>query len=161
MAGSSGAKTNLTTGLWCDNVNAGRSKHMNKKEELTDVISDKGIREIKVGSVLRFDYEGSLIEIKITKKDTKAMRIWGEHTTLVDMNTGMSHHGHFIDSKQNPPFCEDCKLPINQRATSEGEDIYNAREDSKLSKKHRRELEKVRKLNNLSKRKGGGNVSFR
>jgi hypothetical protein len=52
-----------------------RSKIMGKKEEITDVISDKGIRELKVGTVLKFDYEGSPFISKVTRKDTKNLRI--------------------------------------------------------------------------------------
>lgn len=96
---------------------------MGKKEEITDVISEKGIKEIKVGTILKFDYEGSPIHIKVTKKDTKNMRIWGEHIKLYDMDTGMSHYGHNIDTtnENGMVYCSDCEVFIDQEATEAGE----------------------------------------
>jgi hypothetical protein len=95
---------------------------MGKKEEITDVISDKGIRELKVGTVLKFDYEGSPIYIKVTRKDTKNLRIWGEHLTLYDMDSGMSHYGHDVDvTNMDRVFCNDCQVEISQVANEDGE----------------------------------------
>lgn len=94
---------------------------MGKKEEITDIISEKGIREIKVGTVLKFDYEGSPVHIKVTRKDTKNMRIWGEHVTLGGMDEGMSHYGHELDRDRTPVWCLDCDRPVTQFSTKEGE----------------------------------------
>lgn len=95
---------------------------MGKREEITDVISDKGIREIKVGTILKFNYEGSPIYIKVTRKDTKNLRMWGEHITLYDMDAGMSHYGHDVDATNTDHiFCKDCQVEINQGSTEDGE----------------------------------------
>jgi hypothetical protein len=94
---------------------------MGKKEEISDIISEKGIIELKVGTVLKFDYEGSPIYIKVTRKDTKNMRIWGEHVTLGGMDEGMSHYGHEMDRTVDPIFCTDCQVPVTQFANKSGE----------------------------------------
>lgn len=94
---------------------------MGMKEEITDLISDKGIMELKVGQVLGFNYEGSVTRIKVTKIDRKNMRIWGEHVDLIDVNTGMSHYGHDLDRTQSPPWCNDCQVPVNVESTEDGD----------------------------------------
>lgn len=94
---------------------------MGKKEEITDIISEKGIKEIKLGTVLKFDYEGSPVYIKVTKKDTKNMRIWGEHVALGGMDEGMSHYGHELDREKVPMWCLDCDKPVTEFGTKEGE----------------------------------------
>lgn len=96
------------------------------KEEITDLISPKAIQELKVGKVLVFDYEGSRTYIKITRKDTKAMRMWGQRIEMADLNAGMSHYEHELDrdeatfAKYEIPFCNDCQLPVSDPATEEG-----------------------------------------
>ena len=107
---------------------------MGQKEELTDMISENGIKELKVGTVLKFEYEGSITSIKITKKDTKNMRIWGEHVELMPMDVGMSHYGHQIDRSKDVPFCTDCQLPVTDYATEEGESAAWGRDSKKMRK---------------------------
>jgi hypothetical protein len=92
---------------------------MGKKEEITDIIDDIKARYtpenyealgIKKGKVLKFNYEGTPVNLKITRM---AMgRVWAEHVTLTDMDTGMSHYGHLIDATVDPPFCQDCNVQV-------------------------------------------------
>lgn len=109
-----------------------------KKEEITDLFGDV-YEEIdpethkfvfRVGRVLRFNYEGSLTTIKITKIDRKTKRMWGVHIELVDNRIVRSHYGHDVDPDKVPPFCNDCGVPVNQSSTEDGEVKFRNRKDS-------------------------------
>jgi hypothetical protein len=116
---------------------------MGKKEELTDVISPEGIKALKVGQILGFSYEGSPIRIKITRKDTKNMRIWGEHIDLVNIDTGMSHYGHIIDAsdearkKYGNVYCHDCHVTVDKKATWFGNKQADARYAAEVRKQNK------------------------
>lgn len=103
---------------------------MRKKEEITDVMADRAYTDkdkqgkyvFYVGRILTFNYEGSPIQLRVTKIDRKNKRMWAEHITTYDLDTGMSHYGHHIDaSDPNRVYCEDCKVEISQSATEAGE----------------------------------------
>lgn len=103
---------------------------MGKKEEITDVLIDRAYTDKDAdgkyvfvkGKVLKFNYEGSPIFIKVTRIDRVNKRMWGEHISLYDFNTGMSHYDHKINT-DNPErvYCNDCEVEISQPATEEGE----------------------------------------
>lgn len=88
------------------------------KEELTDMFTPAGIAAIKVGKVLRFNYEGSITNIKVTRK-TKD-RIWGVHVEMIEYNQAMSHYGHNLDTTVTPVWCTDCDVAANELSTKEG-----------------------------------------
>ena len=114
---------------------------MGKKEEITDLISDEGIRNLKKGQVLKFNYEGSITAIRITRVDRKAMRIWGEHINLAEPGKGFSHYGHNLDvtpetvNAYGYPYCEDCEMPVNEQGTLEGDNIAQERAKKKEAEK--------------------------
>lgn len=101
------------------------------KEEITDMIMDQAYDDpkFKKGFVLKF----ANATIKITRVDRKNKRSWGEHIKLINHNKGMSHYGHIIDATQNPPFCEDCEVYVDELATKEGHKKAQDREDRTLS----------------------------
>ncbi len=129
---------------------------MGKREEISDVIIDRAYTDkdkegkyvFHVGRLLTFDYEGSPIHIRVTKIDRKNKRMWGEHITLYDLNTGMTHYGHDIDASDDTKvICRDCNVEVNQPNTEEGEvkALERAREEAKkeeaeeaIKDKHRR-----------------------
>lgn len=106
-----------------------------KREEITDLVSDKGIQELKVGQVLKFQ----TATIKITKIDRKNMRIWGEHVALVDQKTSFGHYGHLIDTTEETqreygaPYCSECEVPITEEPTSAGKKKVAEREERTLA----------------------------
>lgn len=53
---------------------------LRKWEEITDILTEKGIRELKAGMVLIFDYEGSPVNLKIMRK--KQGRVWAKKIDL-------------------------------------------------------------------------------
>lgn len=106
---------------------------MGKKEEITDLISDRAIKNplvIHKGKVLVFQMEDDTTTIKITKVDRKNCRVWGEHIDLIEMQNVVSHENHNVDMKKR--FCNDCKSPIGVGATEEGNvrAIQRSRNDS-------------------------------
>lgn len=111
------------------------------REEITDLFgdvyqekdTDTGKFVFRVGRVLRFNYEGSLTTIKVTKIDRKSKRMWGEHIELVDQSVTRTHYGHDVDTEQAPPFCNDCQVPVTEVATEDGMKKYLDRKDRHLS----------------------------
>lgn len=106
---------------------------MGKKEEITDIFPEpQAIAQLKVGTVLKFA-DGT--QIKVTRK-TKT-RIWGEHVELLDMDTGMSHYGHNLDTTQEAlqeygvPYCQDCEVAVRNQATTTGNMKAMQREDER------------------------------
>lgn len=105
---------------------------MKKSEELTDMISDEGIRHFKEKGIttVAFSHEGSKTQFAITKIVLKPTpRIWGREIVTVDLDTGMSHYGHLLDKTMTPIWCEDCGRPITQKATIVGDNRANRRRD--------------------------------
>lgn len=98
----------------------------NKKEEITDLISDEGIMKLVKGQVLTFQKGTQITSLKITKLDKKNKRVWAEHVDLIGAQNAMSHEDHILDRSNwaiqqfTVPFCEDCKVPISKPATEEG-----------------------------------------
>lgn len=105
---------------------------MGKKEEITDIISEEGIRQIKVGQLLKFDDGENIIKIKVTRKDTVNMRIWGEHVTTIDAKIAGTHEGHNVNMKLDPPYCMDCGIHVDQKATKLGVHRYEKRMRKKI-----------------------------
>lgn len=93
---------------------------MSKKEEITDVIKPEAFDDenFKVGTVLKF----AKATLRITKVDRKNKRVWAEHISTYDFNTGLSHYGHDVDtSDPSRVYCRDCQVEISDKATEEGE----------------------------------------
>lgn len=130
---------------------------MGKKENLSDMMIDRAYTDkdengkyvFHVGKVLKFDYEGSPIHIKITRIDRKNKKMWGEHIALYDFDTGMSHYGHDVDvSDSEHIFCRDCNVEIDQPATEEGEvkSIQRQREADKVDEKNEARRDRNRRF---------------
>lgn len=95
-----------------------------KKEEITDVLTEKAIKRLRRGETLHFaNAENVHTYLKITKIDRKNMRVWAEHVPpFIDFNTGMSHYGHDVDTtRKGLPFCRDCDREIDMESTEDGE----------------------------------------
>jgi hypothetical protein len=105
-----------------------------QREEITDLISQQGMIKLRRGQVLKFNYEGSITAIKITRIDRKNWRIWGEHIALVDQKIVVSHTGHDVTYEEGKtPFCNDCQVPVSEPSTEDGEVKAKEREDNRLS----------------------------
>lgn len=101
---------------------------MEQREEITDLFRPEAIAKIKVGTVLKFNYEGTITTIKVTRK-TKD-RIWGKHIKpLIPANEAMSHYGHNIDVTMTPVWCSDCEVPVRDASTKMGRDKYHRRQE--------------------------------
>lgn len=130
---------------------------MGRKEDLTDMMIDRAYTDrdengkfvFHKGKVLTFNYEGSPIHIRITKIDRKNKKMFGEHISLYDFNTGMSHYGHDVDaSDKEHIFCRDCNVEIDQPATEEGEvkAIMRQREEDKVDEVNQEKRDKKRRF---------------
>lgn len=118
----------------------------NGREEITDLFGPTAYTSKKdgkfvfrKGKVLRFEYEGTLTTIKVTKINRKAKRMWGEHIELTDPATTAGHYGHFVDSSQEAmeqygkPFCTDCGVTVDKPANEDGDVKAADRRDRTLS----------------------------
>jgi len=130
---------------------------MGRKENLSDMMIDRfytdrgedGQYKHKVGTVLKFDYEGSHTYIKITKIDRKNKKLWGEHIKLYDFNTGMSHYGHDVDTSDTEHiFCRDCQVEIDQASTEDGEvkALTRQQQQDQEDEKNQARLDKKRRF---------------
>lgn len=126
---------------------------MGRKENLSDMMIDafytdrgeNGDYKHKVGTVLKFEYEGSPTYIKITKIDRKNKKLWGEHIKLYDFNTGMSHYGHDVDSSDTEHiFCRDCQVEIDQASTEDGEVKALTRQQQEDEEEQKKEAKRDR-----------------
>lgn len=105
-----------------------------KREEISDVISEGGLKRLRKDDVLHFgNDEVGHTYLKITKIDRKNKRVWAEHVLpMVDFNTGMSHYGHDIDTEaEGQPFCRDCNVDITEPSTEDGDVKARNRADAK------------------------------
>jgi hypothetical protein len=116
-------------------------------EEITDMMADKayvakdedGEFVFHEGKVLKFNFEGSITTLKITKIDRKNKRMWAEHVELVNQVVVRSHYGHNVDSTEEAmkeygvPFCTDCQVPVNEESTEDGEVKALERAENTLS----------------------------
>lgn len=46
------------------------------KQEIGDIFTKEGVAKLKTGQILRFSYEGSMNEYKITKLNRKSGKVW-------------------------------------------------------------------------------------
>lgn len=117
-----------------------------KVEEITDIIEDIKSRytpknfknmNLVVGRILKFNYEGSPVNLKITKIEKG--RYWAEHVTLVDQTIVRGHYGHDVDiteeskAEYGAPYCTDCGVVVTEPATEDGEVKAQDRADRSLS----------------------------
>lgn len=93
---------------------------MAKSEEITDMMTEKAFRDFKVGKMLGFA-DGT--RMRVTKIDRKNMRMWAVKIELVNQTVTRSHYGHSVDATipGDIPFCNDCKVNINEPSTEDGE----------------------------------------
>jgi hypothetical protein len=47
-------------------------------ERIDDILTKEGLAKLKVGQILRFDYEGSINEMQITKINRKGHKCWAK-----------------------------------------------------------------------------------
>lgn len=45
-------------------------------EEIGDILTKEGLAKLKTGQILRFNYEGSIVEYKITKLNRKSHKCY-------------------------------------------------------------------------------------
>lgn len=110
------------------------------KEDISDILTADGIRsgEFKKGQLLKFEYEGSVTCIKITRLDRKNGKAWGEHIEPVNNNVALSHYGHNLNTTKKTireyrvPYCTDCEMPVNAEASADGKRKAQEREDNTL-----------------------------
>lgn len=104
----------------------------NKKEEITDMISDEAYAdpEFKKGILLKFERAN----IKITKVDRKNKRTWGEHVQLANGVVVNTHDGHDVTGggPGDFPYCNDCQVHINEPSTEDGDKKALDRQDASL-----------------------------
>lgn len=50
-------------------------------EEISDILTDKAFKDLKVGQILMFNYEGSRNDYKITKINRKSKKCWAKKVT--------------------------------------------------------------------------------
>lgn len=120
----------------------------NGREEITDLFADNAYDKIdpktgkhvfRTGKILRFEFEGTLTTIKVTKINRIARRMWGEHIELTDPATTASHYGHFVDSSKEAmdeygkPFCTDCGVTVDESANEDGDVKAANRRDKTLA----------------------------
>lgn len=97
-----------------------------KREEITDLLSEKAIRSFKVGHLLVFKVEDDTTCIRITRLDRKNMRAWGLHIEPMEAGAAMSHYGHNVDRRPEKVkerggiWCLDCQRMVAEPATEEG-----------------------------------------
>lgn len=54
---------------------------MSKWEQIDDILTPEGIKTLKTGQVLMFEYEGSPLHLKI-RRITRDGNVWAERVTL-------------------------------------------------------------------------------
>jgi len=54
---------------------------ISNSEEISDILTDKAFKELKIGQILMFSFEGSRNDYKITKINRKAKRCWAKKVT--------------------------------------------------------------------------------
>lgn len=93
---------------------------MNKSEEITDMMTAKAFKDFYVGKLLGFA-DGT--RMKITKIDKKNKRMWAVKVELVDQRIARTHYGHDVTGGQagDFPFCNDCKVNVNEPSTEDGD----------------------------------------
>ena len=50
-------------------------------EEISDILTDKAFKDLKVAQILMFNYEGSRNDYKITKINRKSKKCWVKKVT--------------------------------------------------------------------------------
>lgn len=102
----------------------------NFKEEITDILTAEGIRSglYEKGQLLKFE----TATLKITKIDKKNGRAWGEHIKTVNGQIVNSHDGHDVGGggPGDLPYCNDCKVNIDEPSTEDGEKKALDRKDA-------------------------------
>ena len=136
---------------------------MAEREDITDVIEEmrknykvKTWKEmgIVVGRVLKFSMEGSITTLKIVEI-TKDGKYFAERIYTTDMDTGMSHYGHIVETdaatqaKYQAGYCVDCQVPTNEPATENGEEKAYLRQQEAEQKAKAEEAKREDELKKL------------
>jgi hypothetical protein len=105
---------------------------MSKSEEITDMMTPKAFEDFRVGKVLGFA-DGT--RLRITKIDRKNKRMWAVKVELVNQTITRTHYGHNVTGggPGDLPFCNDCKVHINEPSTEDGDKKALDRADRTLS----------------------------
>lgn len=109
-------------------------------EEITDVLTPEGIRsgQFKKGQMLKFNYEGSITTLVITRIWVHKGRAWARHADTAAQTVVATHYGHNVDSTEEAqreygvPYCTDCEVPVNEPSTEDGEVKAANRRDTHL-----------------------------
>lgn len=54
---------------------------ISNSEEISDILTDKAFKELKIGQILMFSFEGSRNDYKITKINRKSKKCWAKKVT--------------------------------------------------------------------------------
>jgi hypothetical protein len=92
------------------------------REEITDIISDAAYRPIKDGGIKK----GQMLKMQkatlvVTHVDRKNKRTWAKHVEAINHQVVVSHVGHDVDTRADPPFCRDCQGPLTEPSTEDGD----------------------------------------
>lgn len=97
---------------------------MSKKwEEISDMLTEKAIEELKVNTIMKFDQEdGSVREFKVRRKN-KDGKVYVEELELMDPseikikgNLPGKHFGHILDVSEDEMgiWCQDCNELVEE-----------------------------------------------
>jgi len=75
--------------------------------KITDDLSKKGRKHIKVDDILRFD-DGT--ELKIMRKNKQG--VWAKRIKTYDPEVIKRHEGHDLDLKATPIHCRKCDVDL-------------------------------------------------
>lgn len=105
------------------------------EEDISDLMSIRDRRRlgVKVGKVLKFKDGDKVTVIRVTR--IEGAKMYGVHTELVNQTVTRTHYGHDVINKVEGaiPFCRDCKVPINEPSTEDGDKKALDRADRTLS----------------------------
>ena len=79
-------------------------------ERIDDVLTPKGIKELKKNQVLIFDFEGSKIKLKIMRKYGGI--VWAKRIQTFTEDQLKDHDKHDVNTEIIPAFCKTCKVEI-------------------------------------------------
>ena len=66
-----------------------------KTEEIGEIFTEEGFKALHTGQLLRFDYEGSITELVITKLNRKSGKCWvREAKTYLPDETKVENNGN-------------------------------------------------------------------
>lgn len=118
------------------------------KEEITDLFTpevytakEKDVDRFVFhkGKLLKFNFEGSITCIRVTRIDRKNQRMWGVHIQPMLYHTAMGHYRHNIDvteeaiQEHGGAWCSDCEVLVSEPSTEDGEVKAAERQERSLA----------------------------